>query len=101
MARFEITYIELSHKLTSQRVNNKTDLVDIHVTLRSTASLEYDQWELVDQLSGDDLGTCRYQSTTSNVLGKRDNHVVRSPLYSLPNLGVHSISNIDHRSGLL
>lgn len=37
------------------RGDNHTHLIDIHVTLSTTSSLEYDEREVVYELAGDDL----------------------------------------------
>ena len=56
MARFEITWpsVSVSNYDVSQSAMN---LVRVHVALSSTAGLEDDQWEVVNELARDNLSS--------------------------------------------
>ena len=46
---------DLWHDICSSQdgiVNNKTCLVNVHIALSSRTSLEYNEWEMIDQFAG-------------------------------------------------
>jgi hypothetical protein len=77
-----------------------THLVDIHVTLCSTTSLEHNQREMIDQLSRDDLSITPLVNKL-NRKGRCNTHFVGSFTNSVPNLRIQAVRNINSSCSLL
>lgn len=100
MARLEMTLFQ-NESFRGKTVNqDETHLIGIHITLSTTPGLEYNEWEMINELSRYDLQR-QWAISTERKMSLGMAHVIGGFLDCFANLGVHTIADIDNRGSLL